>query len=134
MNYLYTNEQLGSLLIMPSGAPIDWAYFGSSITAMSKAVSKGFQQPDGDDMISFMPIVNEEAFYAALGDKLRDEPDEEGLFARVVTEEFAVAERDRLKAINEAKAAEAAKRAPMSDSEKLDLLIEAQADMIGGIA
>lgn len=109
MNYFTTSA---SLMLLDEGGQINWTGWGFDVHQVGQAISKGYQQQDGEKLISMLPIADEELLRERLGE-LADSEDELGYY-RIVPEAEAVAERDRLKAINDA-ADEVRKNTPTDD-------------------
>lgn len=98
MKYFLTNAPLS---IFERGNRIVWEDFGFNPTDIGNAVRAGFQQQSGIDIVSILPIENEAILKEMLGD-LIGTTDSFGFSYSIISEEDAIAERNRLQAINEA--------------------------------
>ena len=109
MNYFYYKGNLSNVMDFSRSNP--WPHYGFETRQIAKAVQQGFQQQEEDgEMVSIFPIANEVIFYQAMESAMAEEPD----ICKVMAEDAAIAERDRLKEINDAKA-EAAKNIPSEE-------------------
>lgn len=95
MRYFWTTAPLS---IMEEAERINWTGWGFNVAEVSRAVALGYQQQDGNELVSILPIADEELLREKLGARA-DSEDELGCY-RIVEEAQATAERDRLKAIN----------------------------------
>lgn len=131
MNYFVTNKPI---TILEEAGRINWTGFGFSVNEVSRAVSQGFQQQDGEQFISILPINDEELLRRRMGAAL-NETDSEGGYCRIIPQEEAVETRDRLKAVNDA-LAEVRANTPTDDdifkAQQLKLLSEINMKL-GGI-
>lgn len=131
-NYFYTNAQLGNILQASSNGSIDWDGQGFTVRGVSKAVSSGFQQQGEDNItISMLPIDNEQLFMNSLGNLISDTINQYGEFFKIISEDKAIVERDRLKSANEERHAVEVANAPLTTDQKLDLLMMAQLESEG---
>lgn len=97
MNYFVTNAPI---TFMETSGQIDWVGWGFNAQQISRAVSQGFQQAEGNAIVSIFPIHNQET----LANRLDEAENilDSSCYYRMVDESTAIAERDRLKAINDA--------------------------------
>ncbi|MEG0854332.1 MAG: hypothetical protein RSF82_10695 [Angelakisella sp.] len=131
MNYFITNMPLA---MFEEHGRINWEGFGFSAVELSKAVNQGFQQNDGTKTVSILPIADEALLRERMGVQL-DVIQEDGDYCRIITEAEAMAERDRLKAINDAIAVEKANTPTDDDifrAQQLKLLTEINMKLGGG--
>lgn len=131
MRYFYTNDSLGAI-VAPNGGKIVWENYGFSPSEIKRAVSQRFQVVGADGIVySILPITDENVFERKLG-SLISAGTRGMLFYRLLSEAEAIAERDRIAAAAQEEREGDSTANQMTDSEKLDLLIELYADQIGG--
>ena len=130
-SFFYTSDALMNIF-KPASGSIDWERYGFDPYEVLEAVKKGFQQPNPEELgeyISILPIHDMEQFQP-LFDELTAA--NSGKAYEIIEEEEANRRKSELEGLEQVRQEKAARTAPLSDSEKLDLLIEAQADLIGG--
>lgn len=98
MQYFYTTEPL--MYVFGPGE-FRFSSFGMEDRQVALAVQDGFQQPgeDGKGVVSILPISDEKLFGSKLGHLLEQANDT----YKVLSEAEAIAERDRLKQLAQAR-------------------------------
>ncbi|MEG0944712.1 MAG: hypothetical protein RSD07_10100 [Angelakisella sp.] len=131
MNFLVTNA---SLSMFEVGNTIDWSGFGFNVKAVAAYMMQGFQQGDGDRLVSILPIEDEAILRERLGEVVGT-TDTFGNYFKIVSEAEAFAERDRLKVANDL-AEEVCRNTPTDDdifkAQQLKLLTEINMKLGGG--
>lgn len=131
MRYFYTTQPL--MYVFGPGQ-FTFSSFGMEDRQVALAVQDGFQQPgeDGNGIVSILPITDEELFRSRLGHLL----EEGSAMYKLLSEAEAIAERDRLKGLEEERQA-ALQSAPSDEdiykAQQLLLLAEIN-NKLGGIA
>ena len=86
MTYFYTNAPL-RFILRTNGNNIDWEANGFNVRQIAKAVSSGMQRCTESEVISILPIFNQEIFQAALGALLKKNVDGDEFYKAIGEEE-----------------------------------------------